>query len=231
MRGRLVLDLILARASSLGLTTAAGGAVDAASVELTLLYTLQTLAETFDFDLLTVISDPLLATQTDERQYALPPDFGRLMTPHDDLESGLFLDDGTNEHPLRYRDPITFRQEQTTTSQRPAYFTIVHGPALRLDPPPDSNSNAGYTITGVYIRTVDVSILEEDVPMFQTGCLVDMVLGTLAMDHGHANAALYLQRGEQARGRLINTNARMRQQFQSKTGRLASDTRQRYAVR
>ncbi len=229
MQGRLVLDILLARASTLNLlTTMSGGTVDAAAVELRLLYELQKLSETFDFELLTVISTNLFATQAGERQYALPADFGRFLNPNDEGEEGLFLTDGTTESALHYRAPWLFRSQQTTTNGRPAYFTVLRGSVLQLDPPPDTTA---YTGTGVYIKAIDTSVLDLDYPVVQSGCLVDMVLGTLALDAQHPQAPSLLALADRARGRLLNANARQRQRFQSKTGRLAQETRQRFVLR
>lgn len=231
METRQVIDTILGRAMLLGLTTSPGHQVDASAVELLVLQTVQGLAETFDLDFLTVITERMFSTQTGERRYTLPSDFGRFVTPRDDNESGLLLSNGTNESPLRYREPLIFRQQQSTTNNRPGYFTLVNGPAVLLDPPPDANSGTPYTGTGVYILAVTPALLDQDWPIPQASCLVDMVLGMFASDSSHPQSQLLFAKGEQARARLLNATVRQRQQFQSKTGRLAHDTRHRFTLR
>ena len=223
---RTVVDMILSRAQDLGLK-GESGQVDGSTVELALLHTVQRLADSWDFDTLTQIANPMFTTGTGEDTYRLPEDFGRLLFPQDDQESGVFIYDGTNEQVLVYRDPFTFYKNRSTTNQRPAYFTLLTGKQLRLDPPPDSNGTNAYRGRGVYSIAITEELLEGEVPLAQPAALVDMTVAALAVDKSHANQAVLLQQGEIARSRIVNANARMRQQFQSKHGRTWRHTRVR----
>jgi len=229
MQGRTLIDIVLARCQDLGLT-GASGQVDASAVELMVLHVLQSLADSFDFDTLTKVVDPLFVTSTGQDTYALPEDFGRLLMPHDEEGSGLRCrSSATNEWALVYRDPLALRRQRSTTQTRPAYFTLLAGKQLLLDPPPDANGTTGYIGVGIYIHAITAELLEGEVPLNHPAALVDMTVARLAADKSHPQTPLLVGQAEQARGRSINANARTRQQFQSRTSR--TWTRQHTRVR
>jgi hypothetical protein len=227
MHCRTVVDWILGRCQELGLTSEESGQVDAAAVELALLQVLQSVADSWNIDGLTVIADPMFVTHTGQRSYPLPEDFGRFITPRDAHESGVLLSDGTHEWPLHYREPFHFRREWSTTATRPAYFTLTGGGTLQLDPPPDANNSTHYTGIGIYMRAVTPDLLDGVLPVAQAAHLIDMTVGHLAVEKGHPAHVLLATKGQQALGRLVNGNARMRQQFQSTSGRVWRHTRRR----
>ena len=225
MQTRTVVDMVLARCQDLGLK-GESGQVDGSAVELMLLHVLQGLADSYDLDGLTKISDPMFVTSTGQTTYALPEDWGRRLTPQDDDTSGIRCrSSATNEWDLKYRDPMEFRRQRSTTNTRPAYFTLLSGNTLELDPPPDGNSGVGYLGVGVYIQAITADLLDGEVPLSHPAALVDMTVARLAADKSHPNQQLLAAQGEQARSQLLNHNARMKQQFQSRTGRVQRSTR------
>lgn len=221
MHMRLLIDLILSRCQTLGLTGTTQTPVDASAVELTLLHVLQGLSDGYDFETLTRIGDPyFFVTRVGERQYALPDDFQRFLLPKDEQTDGLSLHDGTTEWELTYKIPGEFRRQWSTTNGKPQSYTLLYGPTVMLDPPPDANSTTGYRGVGAYIRTITPDLLEGEVPMLFPGALLDMALGQLATDQPVASTPLLIQQAETARTRMLNAHARLRQQFQPRHTRV-----------
>ena len=164
MQYRAVVDMVIPRAMRMGLVDAETGQVDAVEVEMALLRYIQWLVAKYDLDAFTTLNEEIATTSTGRRDYPLPEDFGRLMQPDDRDEHGLFVHDGTNLHRLRYRDPQEWLRLQTSTNNRPTYFTII-GRDLQLDPPPDANNSNHYTLRGTYIQDVNDFSLDDELPV------------------------------------------------------------------
>ena len=146
MQMRTLIDTILARCAALKLRSSESGAVDASAVELLVLHELQKLSDSYDFETLMVQADPLFVTAPGQRTYALPEDFQRFLLPKDDHETGLRLHNGTSEGVMVYREPETFRRMWGTTNGHPGSYTLLAGPVISVDPPPDTTSYRGVGI-------------------------------------------------------------------------------------
>jgi hypothetical protein len=200
--------------------------IDASAIEVQILHTLQGLADSYDFETLTVLSDRLFVTHPGVRTYALPDDFQRFLLPKDEQDHGLFLHNGTHEAPLIYREPPLWRRGWSTTNGRPQYYTLTAGPLVHLDPPPDANGTTGYRGTGCYIRTLTADALDGPVPLLFPAGLIDIVLAQVATDYPGPASGVLREDGEKARTRLINAHGRMRQQFHPRAGRDPQPARQ-----
>jgi len=224
-----LLDMLLLRAQDVGLTEEDSGKVDVTSLLQRVVHILETLSDTYDLDALTMTATPLVTTQSGQRDYALPPDFKRFINPRDHDESGLFLIRNGQSRPLGYRDPWTLERQKTETAGIPAFFTRLGG-VIRLDPPPDDNDGAQYTLSGLYIRHTSRETLETDIQQLPAALLLDMALAQYALDKGDVRAPALLVESEKARTRLLNHVARQKQRFQPQIGRLAHDLRHRFTI-
>lgn len=183
---------------------------------------LQEIVDIYDLSGYTVFNEAIFTTVTDERTYALPDNFGRLLHSHDEIapnvpgkgQSGLLLDDGTGGTPsdLVYEEPIIFRRGRSLTSGAPATFTLSQRTII-LDPAPDSNSAANYTGLGVYIARVERPDLDADVLLDEPTILVARTLAQVAGDRGLPQAQMLKAESDRLMSALVNAQARLRQKY------------------
>jgi hypothetical protein len=217
MRYQAFLDLCLARARTMRFADPEMQHVDVAEIEAAAYNELLALCDEYDLDAFTVtrtVDDPIAVTSEGVTDYPLPGDFGRRITPKDDRETGIYLLTSSTAIPttLRYRDPEDLYRKRVTTTGQPSWFTLS-GNTLRLDPPPDDNSEANYTITGVYIRRVEPLDGDEPLLISHPTALIAATLYRLAADKGAAQAGALLTERTRAFVKLVNGQARIRQQF------------------
>ena len=179
---------------------------------------LQEIVDTYDLAAYTCFNESIFTTVADERTYALPDTFGRLLHAHDELaanvpgkgQSGLLLDDGGGGTPtdLLYEEPIIFRRERHLTSGTPATFTLSQR-TLVLDPAPD----AVYTGLGVYIARVERPDLDADVLLDEPTVLVARTLAQVAGDRGLPQAQQLQLESDRLMSALVNNHHRAKQKF------------------
>jgi hypothetical protein len=209
-----VCDLLEGRSKRMGI------ADDIADLLMAAYGILQEIVDTYDLSAYTVFSESIFVTVADERTYALPDDFGRLLHSHDEVapnvpgkgESGLLLDDGTGGTPsdLIYEEPIIFRRSRSLTSGPPARFTLSQR-TLVLDPAPD----AVYTGLGVYIARVERPDLDADVLLDEPTILVARTLTQVAQDRGLPQAQMLKLESDRLMSALVNNQHRAKQKYYS----------------
>lgn len=197
-----LLDILLARCQRLKLWSEGATQPDSADIEMALLDVELTISGRTPIDAHTVENLAMFATQTGIDTYALPSDFGRLLPPARDRESGLWIWDGTMQWPLEVWDFKKFREYQETDNARPTACT-VKGRTIRLTPPPDSNDDAHYTGRGVYIQQVAVRDIDDDLDVTHADALRDGVLCQLAEDYNHAQQQVLRANWERSQNRLL----------------------------
>lgn len=120
-----------------------------------------------DWSFLTARLDPAVKTFTGQRFYPLPDNFGAnfVRGADDGSQYVCKLSDGTGEQHLHYQSPAQFFDAdfQAASNGAPTNYTIQTDPAfykqIWLDPPPDSNNSANYTIRGLYKPTfIDLTL-------------------------------------------------------------------------
>lgn len=216
MTYRDLLNLLLPRAKTLGLIDQETGQVDAAEAELSVLNGVMLLADGWDLDSYTVVNDNMFVTTTGERRYALPRDFLRFPHPKHEHDYHLYLYDNSNEFGLDYVDPVAFMATRDTTNGTPSAFTVSENHIL-LDPPPNSNSSNNYIGRGVYIKRITSIEWRDDILLPSTTVLLDAALAQLALLRNSPRAADLFTLARQSGEKLLNHQARIRQQFQRQT--------------
>jgi hypothetical protein len=210
--------LIAGRLRTAGIVEASSAQVDIGEVHLTLLSLLGGLVQAYDLDSFTLYVEHWFATEAGEPMYDLPEDFGRLITPREPGESGVFLHAGTLTSELTYQEAREAAEHGTQTEGIPSDFTLVAPGRLWLSPTPDDNHGDNYTVGGVYVRQIHPSTLTGTVPTPLVSALEHLCVGQIADDKGVNNARLQAKAAE-ARTHLINAEARRRQRFQHPTRR------------
>lgn len=220
MRYEQFLNVVLGRARMLGFIDSETQQVDAAEVELAAYQALLDIADGWDLDTFTVINDHMGLTSAGERNYPLPSDFGRLLAPKDENESGIYILVTANNTPtpLCYRDPEDWFRHRVTTNSTPAFFTITHNDTLQLDPPPDTNGGSNYTLQGVYVRRVDALDDDETLLVSHPTALIAGTLARLALDKNAPQAVALITERDTALSKLVNNQARTRQHFRRRHG-------------
>lgn len=215
MRYQEYLDIVLGRCRTLTFLDPETKQVDAAEVELATQMSLLEISDGWDLDTFIRLNTDMGTTVAGVTHYALPSDFGRLRIPRDEDESGIYLRNphSTQPVPLRYRDHEDWFRKQTTTQSQPSYFTISHNAVLLLDPPPDSNGGVDYTIQGVYIRSIESLDLNDQLLVTHPTALIATTLARLAIDKGAAQGAVLVAERDKQLSKLVNNQARVRQQF------------------
>ena len=210
-----IVDAITVRAHRMGLRDPESGRVDTAEVESALRDVLQELAGGWDFDAFVVINEAMFTTAVGKRDYALPRNFSRLISPKEEdqwqEDWGMYLYDGTSDHILYRKNTQEFFRDRTATNGRPSWFTISEG-AMHLDPPPDNNgtnNNSAYTGRGVYVKSVDVIELNDLLYLPNPHALVDATLAVMATMWGHASASLLEGLKSRAIMRMVNQQQRV----------------------
>jgi len=216
MNYRDLLNLILPRAKSLKLVDEETGQVDAAEVELAVVNAVMALTDGWDLDCYSIINDNLFITTPGERRYSLPRDFGRFPTPKHRHDYHLYLYDNSDEFGIDYIDPVAFVANRDTSNGTPVTFTVSENHVL-LDPPPDTNSNNNYIGRGIYIKRITSIEWREDILVPTPTTLIDGTLAQLAILHGSPQAANLFPLATKSAERLLNHQARIRQQFQTQT--------------
>lgn len=217
MTYRDLLGLLLPRAKALGMVDQETGQVDAAEAELAILNGVMTLGDGWDLDAYAVINDNMFVTTVGERRYALPRDFLRFPRPKHEHDYHLYLYDNSDEFGLDYVDPVAFIATRDTTNSTPNAFTVSENHIL-LDPPPNSNSSNNYIGRGVYIKRVTSIEWRDDILLPSTTVLLDAAMAQLALLRNSPRAADLFILARQSGERLLNHQARIRQQFQRQTG-------------
>lgn len=212
-----LLSLLLPRAKTLGLVDQETGQVDAAEAELALVNAVMMLGDGWDLDSYTVINDNMFITTIGERRYHVPNDFSRFPHPKHEHDYHLFLYDNSDEFGLDYVDPVAFMDTRDTSNGTPSVFTMSENNIL-LDPPPDSNSNNNYIGRGVYLKRITSIEWRDDILLPSTTVLLDAALSHLAILRNSPRAADLFTLARQSGEKLLNHQARIRQQFQRQTG-------------
>lgn len=123
---------------------------------------INTLSGMAEFDFLMQRLDPLLLTEVGKRNYLLPEDFPENFVHGGDDQGEEYMckiNNGTSEAFLTYQEPAQYfsRTLEDEASAKPSDYTIMTGRdgerELWLGPPPDSNSDANYNVSGLYIPT------------------------------------------------------------------------------
>lgn len=104
----------------------------------------------------------IIQTYTGKRAYLLPEDFGLNFARGAERSGANFsitVNDGSNESPLQFEDQAKFHTRNLTAESNgsPSRYTIrtrnTGQRELVISPPADSNSDAHYTINGLYVPT------------------------------------------------------------------------------
>lgn len=209
------LDIVLGRARTLTFLDPETRQPDAAEVELAAFMAVLEINDGWDFDFYLVANENMAVTEQGVTAYPLPGNFGRLRVPRDENESGFFTNAGefdATPYPLRYRDLEDWFRLKTVNQSRPYYFTIS-GDQLLIDPPPDTNGDLNYILQGTYIA--NPAILDGDDPLLVTHptALIAATLARLALDKNASQAAALAAERNTALSKLVNNQARTRQQF------------------
>jgi hypothetical protein len=215
MRYQEYLDIVLGRCRTLTFLDPETKQVDAAEVELATYMALLEINDGWDLDTFIIVNENMGVTQEGLTRYALPADFGRLRVPRDKDEAGIFLTgpDDTQPVPLDYRDHEDWFRKKTTTQSRPSYFTISGNDTLLLDPPPDDNGGDNYIIQGVYIKSLTSLDGNDSLMVSHPTALIASTLARLAIDKGAAQGAILVAERDKQLSKLVNNQARARQQF------------------
>jgi hypothetical protein len=206
--------LIAGRLRTIGIVEPTSAQVDIGEVQLAVYSVLSWLVQAYDLDAYTVHKDHWFATEAGESVYDLPPDFGRLLSPHEEGDSGVFLDNGTWRDELPYqrvRESADDRQERPGA---PTTFSIIHPHKMWLSPLPDDNGGANYTVGGAYVVQIEPAHLTGAVPHPITSMLEQSSLAQIASDKGSPVSQSLEARAANARTQFINAQARQRQRFQ-----------------
>ena len=211
------LDIVLGRARTLKFLDPDTAQVDGAECELAAHHALQELCDGWELDAFMVINDSIAITSEGVTTYPLPGNFGRLRTPRDADESGLFLRSREEESPnqLWYRDAEDWYRNATTSRSRPGYF-MISGSTLHLDPPPDANGGNNYIVQGIYVRKIEQMDGNDPILISHPSALIDATLARLAVDKGSSQAQTLIAERERSIMRLINNQSRIKQQFRQR---------------
>ena len=169
-----------------------------------------------EFDFLLRRLDPMILTSLGRREYTLPEDFPEnFARGGDDLDSDFMckLNTGSAESFLTYKEPAQFfsRTIEDEAVGKPADYTILTrddgARILYLGPPPDSNSDANYTINGLYQPTSWTLNDEDQVPPIpgNAAILRYALLRRIQPENG-----MWAQEYERQRGALLLRAARSR---------------------
>jgi hypothetical protein len=183
MRYEELLDLLQIRAENLGLRDEATGRTDAAILELYIWQALIDMSEMADVPQLMRNDVLLFVTEDGVNNYALPEDWGRLITPRVRNRRGIYLWDTIKQYDLEYCDINVLARQYSATKSRPRLFSTVER-RLYLFPTPDSNNTLNYTVKGVYVTRQERPGLDDEVPIPYPGMLVDLALYRYAADLG-----------------------------------------------
>jgi hypothetical protein len=187
-----LLDIMMQRATRLGLVSDATKKADAAELELYLFQALLDITEASDLPAYTVQNTSIVTTAVGIAQYPMPDDYGRLIMPRVQNKRGIYVYDTFEIVDLTYIDPNAFARQLSTTPSRPEQFTITQR-TLSLFPTPDTTA---YTIRGVYIQHVDRPDLDDDVLIMYPTALIDEALFRLASDMNRVSQSLSATRAE-----------------------------------
>ena len=207
-----LLNTLESRARRVGLP------VDAPELELAMYFQLQKLADTYDIDALVVDNPSMAITSSGVEAYQLPEDFGRLLHPfsaqNQNTESGLRLFvSATSIKDLTYERAQAFTKRDRSTTGTPDTFTMI-GTEILLNPVPNSNDSANYTLQGTYVHDVGMPDLDDMVPIEEPSFLVTAALYQVSADTPgvDANTLQLLQREMNAQlSSIVNNQARRRQ--------------------
>lgn len=218
-----LIDRILMGARRMGFTNPDTQAVDAMDCERALVRVLERLVAQHDFAEYIVPETSLATTSEGVATYNLPANFGRFITPlrtrdfrrwNDAVDYGIYLYDGTNRIPLKYRHPTEIMAMGVLSNSRPTFFSRAQSSTtarrITLAPPPDDNNDSNYTVQGTYIEQVAIDELDAIVRLDHPQALEDMALGFMAEDWNHPNVALHSAKGEKARVLIVHAEARRR---------------------
>lgn len=199
---------LLPRAQRLGLGDPATGFVDHAELEVYCQGAVRYLANRYQLRHFLAMNRELLRTTVDIERYHLPAGYG-FVAPQDDHHSGLAVteSDGTAPVNLEYKAPATYALLRTTTTGRPAWFTLAEG-ALWLMPVPD----AVYVVQAIYRPVQDV----DEIPEAYVEAVGAEALWRLAADAGKVSPALQDERVQTARSMVNNEKREAQRFFQSR---------------
>lgn len=188
---RTLLNILQARAERLGFVDPDSQRADAAELQIYMFQALMALIELYDLDPYTVNNPQLAQTESGVTNYALPSDFGRLISPREQMKRGMFLFNGAKNVDLTYLDPNSFARKTSPSPQTPESFTVTRR-RLWLYPTPDR----AYTIRGLYIERPTKPDLGDDVLLEYPTALVNETLFIFATDTGKLTQALAGMRNE-----------------------------------
>jgi hypothetical protein len=190
-----LLDIMMQRGARLGLLDEASQKVDATEMELYLFQALLNVSETHDLEAYLINNPQIAATSAGINRYAVPADYGRLITPRVQNRRGMYVFDGVRTFDLEYLDPNGFSRLVSAQNAPPVSFTVMRR-QLWLYPTPDSNNGVDYTIRGLYVERVGRPDLDEEVMLSYPTVLVDEALFILAGDMNRVTSALAAKRAE-----------------------------------
>lgn len=133
--------------------------VNEGRLERCLVEVLLQLSDMADLEMLTLFDQTLFTTASGTRSYTLPVNFGRLLTFREPRQTGIRVNNGTNEYDLRYEPMLDLVQGKSSTNGVPGRFVLTAS-GMTLDPPPDSNNGSNYTVHGTYIEKIDYATFD-----------------------------------------------------------------------
>ena len=215
MRYQQFLDIVLGRCRSLTFLDANTRQVDAGEVELAAYNAILDINDGWDLDFFTVINDRIAVTTTGEPSYAVPGDFGRLLAPNEDNETGIFIltTSDASPTPIRYREHTEWYRRQSPSTGQPSHFTINNNDTLVLDPTPDSNADVHYIIQGTYIKNIESFGADDALLVSHPTALIAATLERLAIDRGATQTPVLIAESNRQKSKLVNSQARIRQLF------------------
>lgn len=199
-----VIDQMKPRLQRLGLIDRVTGFVDADEVRTYVRGALRYLANRYQLQHFLQMNRELFRTVSGVESYLLPPNYG-FWSPEETRRSGFAISasDGTNPGNLEYHDPARFNLLRSTTTGKPAWFTLVQS-MMHLQPVPDTiyiiealerPTQEGDVIPDPYVQAVEIE-----------------TLWRMASDQGKANGLLADERMQVLRT-LVNGESRQRQRF------------------
>ena len=212
------LDIVAGRCRTLTWLDSESKQVDVGEIELAAYAALLEISDSLDLQSFQVVNDHIATTQAGTRIYALPGDFGRLIVPRQDNESGLFIGRGTEQPTaLRWRSAEEFVRLRQSEPGQPVWFTFSDNAYILLDPPPDSNGGSNYTLSGVYIKRVEALDGNANILVSHPTALIAATLARLALDKNAAQAPALVAEKTAALTRLANHHSRVMQKFQPRS--------------
>ena len=199
-----VIEQLKPRMQRLGLVDPVSGFYDPDEIVTYLMDAMRYLANRYQLQHFLNMNRELFRTVADVEFYPIPSNYG-FIAPTESRRSGLAIknSDGTAIANLEYYDPARYELIRSTTTGKPAWFTVAHN-LLYFMPIPDTQ----YIVEAIERETQD----GDEVPDAYVAIVKIETLWRLASDMGKATQLLADERAQLTRT-LVNNESRFRQRF------------------